>query len=104
MKSWCLSEQITQKQLQKMVLKNGPVVVGMDASNVHDFLHLRGKYRGDCSQEINHAVAIVGWTKNDWIIKNSWGSNWGKNGFLYLPLKENICGINALVSYAHVTV
>ena len=53
-------------------------------------------YNGNKS--LNHAVTLVGWDDNfsasnflvtppgdgAWIIKNSWGTNWGKDGYFYL--------------------
>jgi hypothetical protein len=45
----------------------------------------------------NHAVAIVGWgtdltTKQDyWIIRNSWGPEWGLDGYLYMARGSNMC-------------
>ncbi|WP_298524947.1 Ig-like domain repeat protein [uncultured Methanobrevibacter sp.] len=57
----------------------------------------------DLSENQGHAVTIVGWddefASNDflgnkavgaWIIKNSWGSNWGYNGFGYLSYQQEI--------------
>lgn len=35
-----------------------------------------------------HAVAIVGWTKNSFIIRNSWGDSWGYSGYSYYPFNE----------------
>ena len=32
-----------------------------------------------------HAVLVVGYRDNDFIVQNSWGSDWGEDGFAYLP-------------------
>ena len=42
----------------------------------------------------NHAVLLVGYTADAWIIKNSWGTNSGDNGYVYVtrdPARN--CGI-----------
>lgn len=43
------------------------------------------------TKEVNHAVTIVGYGESDrpgckeyWLVKNSWGPNWGENGFFKL--------------------
>ena len=33
-----------------------------------------------------HAVALVGYTENRFIVRNSWGTNWGDNGFAYASI------------------
>ena len=38
--------------------------------------------------EGGHAVAIVGWDKNGFIIRNSWGTEWGCNGYSYYPYED----------------
>jgi hypothetical protein len=48
----------------------------------------------NCPKEpFNHAITIVGQTdKQDWIIRNSWGTSWGKNGYLIMR-GDNTCGV-----------
>ncbi|KAJ3709009.1 hypothetical protein LUZ61_012714 [Rhynchospora tenuis] len=87
-----------------------PISVGIDASSLDFQLYTGGIYDGDCSSnpdDIDHAVLIVGYgTENGvpyWIVKNSWGTNWGMQGYIYIERNSNLpygtCAINAMASY-----
>lgn len=46
---------------------------------------------------INHAVTIIGYdAKGNYIVKNSWGSYWGYNGFGYISADKD-CGLKLFV-------
>lgn len=51
-----------------------------------------------CGNQHNHAVLLVGWGIDQgveyWTVKNSWGSDWGENGFIRMAIVEGdgICG------------
>jgi C1A family cysteine protease len=62
----------------------------------------------DCGTNLDHGVLVVGYGtesgKDYWILKNSWGSDWGEKGFFRI-LKETtsgpgICGLQSEPSYA----
>lgn len=40
------------------------------------------------SADGGHAIAIVGYTPQGFIIQNSWGPDWGKDGFAFLPYED----------------
>lgn len=42
---------------------------------------------------MNHAVILVGYTKDYWIVKNSWGTSWGEDGYVRIKMGNtfNIC-------------
>lgn len=63
---------------------------------VYDDFHWNCYWHEDTGN-LNHAVAIVGWDDNmcgglgAWIVKNSWSTGWGDEGYFYMPYGS--CGI-----------
>lgn len=57
----------------------GPTAIGVSAGNNAFMNYASGVFNGcPVGAEIDHAVLLVGWTANgDWIVKNSWGLDWG---------------------------
>ena len=48
-------------------------------------------FSANASGQVNHAVSIIGWGADYWIIANSWSSQWGFNG--YAKVKKGILEI-----------
>ncbi len=46
---------------------------------------------------VNHAIQLVGWddSKGAWLLKNSWGTGWGENGFMWIKYGCNKVGYAA---------
>ena len=53
---------------------------------------------------LDHAVLAVGWGsengKDYWIIKNSWSTHWGDQGYVKIAMKPNDCGVNFSPAFA----
>ncbi|KAL5096890.1 hypothetical protein RYX36_001217 [Vicia faba] len=87
-----------------------PISVAIDGSSLDFQLYTSGVYDGDCSSnpdDIDHAVLIVGYGSDGdedyWIVKNSWGTSWGMEGYIYIRRNTNltygVCAINYMASY-----
>jgi C1A family cysteine protease len=50
------------------------------------------------TDKINHAVLLIGYDEKSWIVKNSWGTKWGENGYIRLKM-VNECGILQEATY-----
>jgi len=81
----------TDKYAVKSSLQSGPLVFFME---VYDdfYYYTSGIYEKTigASYEGGHLVVLVGYneTQNYWICKNSWGEDWGENGYFKIRMGE----------------
>jgi len=92
-------ESKNETALQDAVYK-GPVTVAVDASHPSfEFYEGGVYYEAACSQNaLDHEMLVVGWGtdsgKDYWLVKNSWGEDWGLKGYIMMARnRSNNCGI-----------
>jgi len=94
----------SESALQNSVNK-APTSVAIDASHSSFQFYSSGVYyEASCSaSQLDHGVLSVGWgidsSKNYWIVKNSWGTDWGNEGYIWMSRnKNNNCGIATMAT------
>ena len=82
-------------RMKAEIYARGPIGAGIDATS-----ELEAYTGGIFSQKklfslINHEVSIVGWGRSDdgndteyWIIRNSWGTYWGEDGYFRIVMGD----------------
>ncbi|XP_074087666.1 cathepsin O [Macrotis lagotis] len=83
-----------EDEMAQVLLAYGPLAVIVDAVSWQDYLG--GIIQHHCSSgEANHAVLITGFDKTGdtpyWIVRNSWGTSWGEDGYAFVKMGANIC-------------
>jgi len=92
-------EAVNTTTLQGYVANVGPVSIAVDATS---FQRYSSGVMNCSGTSLNHGVLLVGYTENSWIIKNSWGKNWGEQGFVRVSnLSGKNCGVGAYVTVAN---
>ena len=76
----------------KIVIKDGPIGVYVHA--LGDFASYGGGiFDGHCANQYDHALSAVGFGNEGgveyWIIRNSWGPEWGEGGYIRVKDRGN---------------
>jgi len=98
--------------------KNGPLVVSFEPTD--DFMFYAGGIFGQQRlgvpaplhahaaewQQVDHAVLLVGWGEElgqkYWIVQNSWGDQWGEDGYFRIVRDINDSGVESIAVAADV--
>jgi cathepsin F len=98
-----------EAQIRAALVRRGPLAVGLNAAFMQTYV-------GGVSCPlicprawVNHGVLLVGYGARGfaalrlgyrayWVIKNSWGEQWGENGYYRLCRGSNVCGVDTMVS------
>jgi len=86
-----------------------PVSVAIEADQRDFQLYKSGVFTGKCGTSLDHGVLVVGYGTDEsgdfYLIKNSWGTTWGDNGYIKLGRGpeyndgEGQCGVLLSASY-----
>jgi len=91
-----------ETQMQLASLQHGPLSICVDASTWQ--YYESGVIKSGCGDTLDHCVQIVGWSSTAqnipyWIIRNSWNTDWGLNGYLWVERNKDECGVSDEATY-----
>jgi cathepsin F len=81
--------------MQNNLVSWGPLSICVDAEPWQDYTS-GIMMASDCSNSLDHCVQLVGYDMTNstpfWIVRNSWGLDWGEDGYIRLQYGQDTCG------------
>jgi cathepsin F len=101
--TWTSAGTEDEDQIKEFLYTTGPLAVTINAENLQYYTGgVLSQNDGYCSPEQNHGVNIVGYGTDEygtpyWKVRNTWGTDWGEQGYFRIQRGVGLCGINGYV-------
>ncbi|CAL5387394.1 unnamed protein product [Camellia sinensis] len=96
------------EQALLQAVPNQPISIAIEVSGSNFKFYSSGVFIGNCGTNFDHVVTVIGYGATSdgtkyWLVKNSWGSRWGENGYMKIKrdvtANEGLCGIAMQACY-----
>lgn len=99
----CLSgpSNANEDDMAAYIAEHGPLAIGINADMLQYYYGgiINPSWSWECSPSgVDHGVTIVGYGEDNgtkyFIVRNSWGADWGEKGYFRIVRGKGACGIN----------
>jgi cathepsin O len=84
--------------MKSYVKSTGPLATCLDASNWASYT---SGVLSVCGTDIDHCIQVVGISISSdssyWVVRNSWGTDWGLDGYIYLEYVSSTLVLHAIL-------
>jgi KDEL-tailed cysteine endopeptidase len=101
--SGCADVETNNQLALKSAVSKQPVSVAIEADTRYFQFYSGGILTSSsCGTDLDHGVLVVGYgvenSQKYWLVKNSWGTSWGENGYIRIARTDStndpgICGV-----------
>jgi hypothetical protein len=88
-----------ENAMASFLTSKGPISVCVDASSWQFY---QGGVLSRCGGQIDHCVQATGIAGTAWHVRNSWGANWGEQGYIRILRGNNVCAIAEVPTYVQI--